>query len=59
MTAAGSAEPERHALSLVAWCEGLMFSCAAGSYHRSVPTAAELRTGFTELLRGMLGLRGQ
>lgn len=26
-----------------------------GSYHRSVPTAAELRTGFTELLRGMLG----
>ncbi|MET7635674.1 TetR family transcriptional regulator [Streptomyces sp. NPDC005078] len=55
MTAAGSAEPERHALSLVAWCEGLMFSCAAGSYHRSVPTVAELRTGFTELLRGMLG----
>ncbi|MFF3059810.1 TetR/AcrR family transcriptional regulator [Streptomyces sp. NPDC057909] len=59
MTAAGSAEPERHALSLVAWCEGLMFSCAAGSYHRSVPTAAELRTGFSELLRGMLGTRGQ
>lgn len=55
MTAAGSAEPERHALSLVAWCEGLMFSCAVGSYHRSVPTTAELRTGFTELLRGMLG----
>ncbi|MFH8476781.1 TetR/AcrR family transcriptional regulator [Streptomyces sp. NPDC018000] len=55
MTAAGSAEPERHTLSLVAWCEGLMFSCAAGSYHRSVPTEEELRTGFTELLRGMLG----
>lgn len=55
MAAAGSAEPERHALSLVAWCEGLMFSCAVGSYHRSVPTTAELRTGFTELLRGMLG----
>ncbi|WP_327712243.1 TetR family transcriptional regulator [Streptomyces sp. NBC_00464] len=55
MTAAGSPEPERHALSLVAWCEGLMFSCAAGSYHRSVPTEAELRTGFGELLRGMLG----
>ncbi|MCX5314452.1 TetR/AcrR family transcriptional regulator [Streptomyces sp. NBC_00154] len=59
MKAAGSAEPERHALSLVAWCEGLMFSCAAGSYHRAVPTAAELRTGFSELLRGMLGTRGQ
>ncbi|MYW06852.1 TetR family transcriptional regulator [Streptomyces sp. SID2563] len=55
MTAAGSAEPERHTLSLVAWCEGLMFSCAAGSYHRSVPSEAELRTGFGELLRGMLG----
>ncbi|MEE1805765.1 TetR/AcrR family transcriptional regulator [Streptomyces sp. BE133] len=55
MTAAGSAEPERHTLSLVAWCEGLMFSCVAGSYHRSVPTEEELRTGFTELLRGMLG----
>ncbi|MFJ3274162.1 TetR/AcrR family transcriptional regulator [Streptomyces sp. NPDC086776] len=57
MTAAGSAEPERHAHSLVAWCEGLMFSCAVGSFHRSVPTTAELRTGFTELLRGMLGPR--
>lgn len=55
MTATGSAEPERHTLSLVAWCEGLMFSCAAGSYHRSVPTEEELRTGFAELLRGMLG----
>ncbi|MEV0919517.1 TetR family transcriptional regulator [Streptomyces sp. NPDC049967] len=55
MAAAGSAEPERHALSLVAWCEGLMFSCAAGSYSRSVPSEAELRTGFRELLRGMLG----
>ncbi|MFF8845314.1 TetR/AcrR family transcriptional regulator [Streptomyces sp. NPDC015127] len=55
MAAAGSAEPERHALSLVAWCEGLMFSCAAGSYHRAVPGEAELRTGFDELLRGMLG----
>ncbi|MFI2371157.1 TetR/AcrR family transcriptional regulator [Streptomyces sp. NPDC018833] len=55
MAAAGSAEPERHSLSLVAWCEGLMFSCAAGSYHRAVPSRQELRTGFDELLRGMLG----
>ncbi|MFD4941137.1 TetR/AcrR family transcriptional regulator [Streptomyces sp. NPDC058239] len=47
MTAAGSAEHERHSLSVVAWCEGLMFSCAAGAYHRSVPT--------TELLLGTLG----
>ncbi|WP_306325598.1 TetR/AcrR family transcriptional regulator [Streptomyces venezuelae] len=55
--AAGSPEPERHALSLVAWCEGLMFSCAAGSFHAAVPSRAELRTGFDELLRGMLGGR--
>ncbi|MEU8627083.1 TetR family transcriptional regulator [Streptomyces sp. NPDC048669] len=55
LTAAGSSEPERHTLSLVAWCEGLMFSCAAGSYSRSVPSEAELRTGFGELLRGMFG----
>ncbi|MEV7870851.1 TetR family transcriptional regulator [Streptomyces sp. NPDC088124] len=55
MRAAGSAEPERHALSLVAWCEGLMFSCAAGSYHSAVPTLDELRRGFAELLRGMVG----
>lgn len=55
MAAAGSADPERHALSLVAWCEGLMFSCAAGSYHRALPGEEELRTGFDELLRGMLG----
>ncbi|MFE4218260.1 TetR/AcrR family transcriptional regulator [Streptomyces sp. NPDC056844] len=57
MTAAGSAEPERHALSVVAWAEGMMFACAVGSYHRAVPTEQELRTGCAELLRGMLGTR--
>lgn len=57
MTSAGSAEPERHALSLVAWAEGMMFACAVGSYHRSVPTEDELRTGCAELLRGMLGVQ--
>ncbi|MEU7008681.1 TetR family transcriptional regulator [Streptomyces sp. NPDC046332] len=55
MAGAGSPAPERHALSLIAWCEGLMFSCAAGSFHSAVPGLAELRTGFEELLRGMLG----
>ncbi|MFF2778468.1 TetR/AcrR family transcriptional regulator [Streptomyces sp. NPDC058052] len=54
MRGAGSPEPERHALSVIAWCEGLMFSCAAGSFHSAVPSRAELRTGFGELLRGML-----
>ncbi|MGW7414734.1 TetR/AcrR family transcriptional regulator [Streptomyces sp. NPDC054863] len=55
MTAAGSKAPQRHALSLIAWVEGLMYSCAAGSYHSAVPSEEELRTGFGELLRGMLG----
>ncbi|MEU6980990.1 MULTISPECIES: TetR/AcrR family transcriptional regulator [unclassified Streptomyces] len=55
MAEAGSPAPERHALSLIAWCEGLMFSCAAGSFHAAVPGLAELRTGFAELLRGLLG----
>ncbi|EXU69428.1 TetR family transcriptional regulator [Streptomyces sp. PRh5] len=54
MTALGSTEPRRHARSLVAWCEGLMFSCAAGADHDAVPDRAALRTGFEELLRGML-----
>ncbi|WP_203184898.1 TetR/AcrR family transcriptional regulator [Streptomyces pratensis] len=55
MAAAGSADPERHALSVVAWTEGMMFACAVGSYHRAVPTEDELRASCTELLRGMLG----
>ncbi|WP_137990663.1 TetR/AcrR family transcriptional regulator [Streptomyces vilmorinianum] len=54
MAGAGSSAPERHALSLIAWCEGLMFSCAVGSFHAAVPSRAELRTGFGELLHGML-----
>ncbi|MDG9705911.1 TetR/AcrR family transcriptional regulator [Streptomyces sp. DH37] len=55
MAAAGSTAPERHALSLVAWCDGVMFSCTAGSYHSTVPTLEELRAGLGELLRGALG----
>ena len=54
LKAAGSPAPERHTLSLTAWCEGLMFSCVAGSYHATPPTEAELRTGAAELLGGML-----
>ncbi|MGA4843299.1 TetR/AcrR family transcriptional regulator [Streptomyces sp. G45] len=52
--AAGSKDPQRHTLSLVAWCDGMMFSCVAGSYHATAPTVEELRAGFAELLRGML-----
>ncbi|MGW0909041.1 TetR/AcrR family transcriptional regulator [Streptomyces sp. NPDC002853] len=49
-----SPAPERHALSLVAWTEGLLFTHAAGSYRTPPPTKQALRTGLTELLRGML-----
>ncbi|MFE0044937.1 TetR/AcrR family transcriptional regulator [Streptomyces albireticuli] len=55
LTAAGSKAPERHALSVLAWCEGLMFSCAAGSYHAEVPGLELLRVSARELLRGVLG----
>ncbi|MGX1757956.1 TetR/AcrR family transcriptional regulator [Streptomyces lydicus] len=54
LAAAGSAEPERHALSMVAWCDGVLFSCAAGQFHAAVPTRDALRTSCTELLDGML-----
>ncbi|MEU1040137.1 TetR/AcrR family transcriptional regulator [Streptomyces sp. NPDC005551] len=55
VTAAGSPAPARHVLSLAAWCDGLMFSCVAGAFHASVPTADELRDSLRELLHGMLG----
>ncbi|MBA2946808.1 TetR/AcrR family transcriptional regulator [Streptomyces himalayensis] len=54
LRAAGSPDPERHTLSLVAWCDGLLFACVAGSFHASVPSLEELRAGFRELLKGML-----
>ncbi|WP_345942885.1 TetR/AcrR family transcriptional regulator [Streptomyces sp. SID486] len=55
LAAAGSPDPARHVLSLVAWADGLMFSCAAGSFSTRVPDQAEIRTGLRELLRGLLG----
>jgi hypothetical protein len=51
----GSPDPARHALSLVAWADGVMFSCAAGSYHADPPGLEALRKGLRELFRGMLG----
>ncbi|MGW2638344.1 TetR/AcrR family transcriptional regulator [Streptomyces sp. NPDC001348] len=55
LDAAGSADPARHVLSLVAWADGLMFSCVAGSFNAEVPSLADVRAGVRELLRGMLG----
>ncbi|GAA3112387.1 TetR/AcrR family transcriptional regulator [Streptomyces rectiviolaceus] len=54
MRAMGSTAPERHALSLAAWCEGLLFSYVAGSYRTSTPSEETLRSSLHELLRGML-----
>ncbi|MDA5145165.1 TetR/AcrR family transcriptional regulator [Streptomyces sp. AD681] len=54
VTAMGSTDPDRHVLSLVAWADGLMFSCVAGSFHAEVPSLKEVRSGLRELLNGML-----
>ncbi|AZQ33283.1 TetR/AcrR family transcriptional regulator [Streptomyces cyaneochromogenes] len=55
VTAMGSTDPARHVLSLVAWADGLMFSCVAGSYSTEVPNLQEVRAGLRELLDGMVG----
>ncbi|MFF7353540.1 MULTISPECIES: TetR/AcrR family transcriptional regulator [Streptomyces] len=55
LTAAGSPDPHRHVLSLVAWADGLLFSCVAGSFSAEVPGREEIRGGLRELLAGMLG----
>ncbi|GAA4088204.1 TetR/AcrR family transcriptional regulator [Streptomyces shaanxiensis] len=55
VTAMGSTDPARHVLSLVAWADGLMFSCVAGSYSTEVPSLEEVRAGLRELLDGMFG----
>ncbi|MER6346382.1 TetR/AcrR family transcriptional regulator [Streptomyces sp. NPDC001595] len=54
VTAMGSTHPDRHVLSLVAWADGLMFSCVAGAYGTRVPNLDEVRAGLRELLHGML-----
>jgi DNA-binding transcriptional regulator YbjK len=54
MAAAGSNDPERHAQSLTAWSEGVLFSCAVGAYQAHIPDLGELQQGFTELLNGIL-----
>ncbi|MFI6014757.1 TetR/AcrR family transcriptional regulator [Streptomyces sp. NPDC051243] len=55
MTAMGSTDPARHVLSLVAWADGLIFSCVAGSYSAQAPSLEEVRAGLRELLDGMFG----
>ncbi|MFI9823489.1 TetR/AcrR family transcriptional regulator [Streptomyces sp. NPDC052013] len=55
VTAMGSTDPERHALSLIAWADGLMFSCVAGSFSARVPDLAAVRESLREVLEGMIG----
>ncbi|MEU0190669.1 TetR/AcrR family transcriptional regulator [Streptomyces afghaniensis] len=55
VTGMGSTDPARHTLSLIAWADGLMFSCMAGSFGAEVPSLEEVRAGLRELLDGMLG----
>ncbi|MEF9902488.1 TetR/AcrR family transcriptional regulator [Streptomyces sp. P9-A2] len=57
VTGLGSTEPDRHSLSLIAWADGLMFSCVAGSFSARVPTLEEVRASLRELLDGMLAPR--
>jgi DNA-binding transcriptional regulator YbjK len=54
MSALGSRSPERHGRSLVAWCEGIMFDSIVGAGWACPPSVDDIRTGVTELLRGML-----
>ncbi|MER5574524.1 TetR/AcrR family transcriptional regulator [Streptomyces massasporeus] len=55
VTGMGSTDPARHTLSLIAWADGLMFSCVAGSFGADTPSLEEVRAGLRELLEGMLG----
>ncbi|CAL9372309.1 hypothetical protein SUDANB60_00872 [Streptomyces sp. enrichment culture] len=57
VTALGSPSPDRHALTLIAWADGLLFSCVAGSYHAQVPTVPDIRADLREIIEGMLGKR--
>jgi DNA-binding transcriptional regulator YbjK len=54
LSAAGSTAPERHTLALLAWCEGILFTCTAGSFSTDLPTEEELRADLQEILAGML-----
>lgn len=55
LTAAGSPAPERHARTLLAWSDGVLFSCTAGQLQGAAPSRTELHSDCAELLQGMLG----
>jgi hypothetical protein len=55
LAAAGSAEPDSAAWTLVAWIEGTLFYALAGAGGAAVPLAASLRVQLTRLLAGLCG----
>mgnify|MGYP001953618576 CR=1 FL=1 len=54
LEAAGSRDPQRHALSLVSWLEGVMFYSVAGAASGTPPGREQLRESAAEVLRGLL-----
>jgi len=55
LAAAGSAEPDRDAWTLIAWMEGTAFYALAGAGGPAVPSAASLRAQATALLTDLCG----
>jgi Tetracyclin repressor-like, C-terminal domain len=55
LAAAGSAEPERDAWTLVAWMEGTAFYALAGAGASGAPSVAGLRAQLARMLAGMCG----
>lgn len=55
LAALGSAEPERHARMLIAWCEGVQFDSLAGAGSARPPDLTELRADLRQLLHSMMG----
>lgn len=54
LAAAGSADAERRARYLIAWCDGILFNATAGSGQAAPPTPEELREQAELLLRTLL-----
>jgi len=54
MRGLGSPAPERHARSLIAWCEGMALDSVAGAGAAAPPTLEELHIDAEELLDALL-----
>lgn len=57
LASAGSTAPERHARTLVAWCDGTLFDSIAGAGSGDPPTHAELVQSAHDVLAGLLAQR--